>query len=268
MNPVENLSQSPPPANDDIPRKVAASEGLRWVLAGFAFYKLKPLMLSAAFAVLFGVVMALGLIPGIGSSLSEFATPMMIAGFMAGFRTLDDQQELEMPTFFEGVKRVPLPLMTLGAVQLIATILIGQLMIAMGFDAQAVMEAAKNPETSPVEMQAIANASLPAVLVGISLFVPVMMATWFAPALVLFGNARPAVALGVSLKAGLRNWQALFVNGLVLGLMLFVAALVPLMLGLLVAMPILFGSMYASYQAIFAVWTGEQGEARSTVVSL
>jgi uncharacterized membrane protein len=257
MNPVENLPVRPAPGNDDIPRKVAAGEGLRWVLAGLAFYKQKPLLLSAAFAVTFGIVMLLGLIPGIGASLSEFATPMMIAGFMAGYRVLDEGRELEMPTFFDGVKRVPLPLMTLGAIQLIATVLIGQLMLAMGFDPQAVMEAAKNTKTSPAEMQAIANASLPAVLAGLSLFVPVMMATWFAPALVLFGNARPVTALGVSLKAGLRNWQALFVNGLVLGLLLFVSALVPLMLGLLVAMPILFGSMYASYQAIFAVWAGE-----------
>ena len=31
----------------------------------------------------------------------------------------------------------------------------------------------------------------------------------------------------------------------------------PLLLGLLVAMPVLFGSLYASYQAIFAVWADE-----------
>jgi hypothetical protein len=47
---------------------------------------------------------------------------------------------------------------------------------------------------------------------------------------------------------------------------LFLAALVPLLLGLLVAMPILFGSLYASYQAIFAVWADEP--APEKVVSL
>ena len=44
------------------------------------------------------------------------------------------------------------------------------------------------------------------------------------------------------------------VNGLTLGAVLFLAALVPMLLGLLVAMPVLFGSLYASYQAIFAIW--------------
>ena len=49
----------------------------------------------------------------------------------------------------------------------------------------------------------------------------------------------------------------MLVNSLALGLLLFVSALVPFLLGLLVAMPILLGSLYASYQAIFAVWADE-----------
>ncbi|MBU4500716.1 MAG: hypothetical protein KKG40_10965, partial [Gammaproteobacteria bacterium] len=89
------------------------------------------------------------------------------------------------------------------------------------------------------------------------LFTPLIMATWYAPALILFGGARLGTALGVSLKAVAKNWAAMTVNGLVLGLMLVFAALVPMLLGLLVAMPILFGSLYASYQAIFAVWADE-----------
>jgi uncharacterized membrane protein len=101
------------------------------------------------------------------------------------------------------------------------------------------------------------NQAMPALFTGMLLFTPLIMATWFAPALILFGGARPATALGVSLKAVARNWAAMLVNGLTLGMLLFLAALVPLLLGLLVAMPVLFGSLYASYQAIFAVWADE-----------
>ena len=101
------------------------------------------------------------------------------------------------------------------------------------------------------------NQAMPAVLTGLALFTPLIMATWFAPALILFGGARPAIALGVSLKASTRNWAAMLVNSFALGMLLFVAALVPMLLGLLVAMPVLFGSLYASYQAIFAVWADD-----------
>ena len=242
--------------NQDIPRKVAASQGLQWVSAGFRMYRRNPLLLSAAFGVLFGVVMALGLIPLVGSSLSELASPLMVAGFMAAYRALDNGEELELPHFLAGVRGPAIPLMTIGAVQLLGTLLIGQVMLGMGFDPQALVTAAQT-QKDPAEVQAILNQAMPALLTGLVLFTPLIMATWFAPALILFGGARPATALGVSLKAVARNWAAMLVNGLALGLVLFVSALVPLLLGLLVAMPVLFGSLYASYQAIFAVWADD-----------
>ena len=243
-------------SSQEIPRKVGASQGLQWVVEGFRLYRKNPLLLSAAFGVLFGVVMALGLIPLVGSSLSELASPLMVAGFMAAYRALDSGQELELPHFLAGVKGPAIPLMTVGAVQLLGTLVIGQVMVGMGFDPQALMTAVQS-QKDPAEVQAILDRSMPALLTGLVLFTPLIMATWFAPALILFGGARPATALGVSLRAVARNWLAMLVNGLALGLLLFVSALVPFLLGLLVAMPVLFGSLYASYQAIFAVWADE-----------
>lgn len=243
-------------SDQEIPRKVGASQGLQWVVEGFRLYRRNPLLLSAAFGVLFGVVMALGLIPLVGSSLSELASPLMVAGFMAAYRALDSGQELELPHFLAGVKGPAIPLMTVGAVQLLGTLVIGQVMVGMGFDPQALMAAAQS-QKDPAEVQAILDRSMPALLTGLVLFTPLIMATWFAPALILFGGARPATALGVSLRAVARNWLAMLVNGLALGLLLFVSALVPFLLGLLVAMPVLFGSLYASYQAIFAVWADD-----------
>ncbi len=249
-------------SNQDIPRRVAASQGLQWVVEGFRLYRKNPLLLSAAFAVLFGVVMALGLIPLVGGSLSELASPLMVAGFMAAYRALDSGDELELPHFLAGVRGPAIPLMTVGAVQLLGTLIIGQIMLAMGFDPEAMMRAAQS-QKDPAEMQAIMNQSMPALLTGLVLFTPLIMATWFAPALILFGSARPVTALAVSLKAVAKNWAAMLVNGLALGLLLFVSALVPLLLGLLVAMPVLFGSLYASYQAIFAVWADDAQTADS-----
>lgn len=240
-------------ADDEIPRKVAAGQGWQWVREGFGLYRKNPLLLSAAFGLLFGAVMALGLLPRIGGALSELASPLMVAGFMAAYRALDEGRELELPHFLAGVRGPAIPLMTVGAAQLLGTFLIGKVMLNMGFDPQAFVAAAQTQQ-DPAAMQALLNEALPAVLTGLVLFTPLIMATWFAPALILFGGARPATALGVSLKAVARNWAAMLVNGLALGGVLFLAALVPMMLGLLVAMPVLLGSLYASYQAIFAVW--------------
>jgi uncharacterized membrane protein len=254
-------------SNQDIPRKVAASQGFQWVAEGFRLYRKTPLLLSAAFAVLFGTVMALGLIPVVGASLSELASPLMVAGFMAAYRVLDDGGELELPNFLAGVRGPAIPLMAVGAVQLLGTLLIGKIMLGMGFDQQAVMTAAQS-QKAPAEMQAILNQAMPAIFTGMLLFTPLIMATWFAPALILFGGARPATALGVSLRAVAKNWAPMLVNGLALGAVLLLAALVPMLLGLLVAMPILFGSLYASYQAIFAVWADDNVPASDNVAPL
>ncbi len=252
-------------SNQDIPRKVAANQGFQWVVAGFRLYRKNPLLLSAAFAMLFGIVMALGLIPVLGGSLSELASPLMVAGFMAAYRALDSGSELELPQFMAGVQGPAIPLMVVGAVQLLGTLLIGQVMLGMGFDPQAVVAAAKSGDASPEQMQALLNQAMPAVLTGMILFAPLIMATWFAPALILFGGARPVTALGVSLRAVAKNWAAMLTNSIALGLLLFFAALVPMLLGLLVAMPVLFGSLYASYQAIFAVWADDRATVDNVV---
>jgi uncharacterized membrane protein len=249
--------------NQDIPRKVAASQGFQWVAAGFRLYRKNPLLLSAAFGLLFGVVMALGLIPVVGGALSELASPLMVAGFMAAYRALDEGRELELPHFLAGVQGPLIPLMTVGAVQLLGAMLIGQIMLGMGFDPQAMVAAAEGGKATPQEMQAVLNQAMPALFTGLVLFTPLIMATWFAPALILFGGARPATALGVSLKAVARNWAAMLTSSIALALLLFVSALVPMLLGLLVAMPVLFGSLYASYQAIFAVWADDAAASQA-----
>lgn len=241
--------------DQEIPRKVAARQGLQWVNDGFRLYRQNPLLLSAAFGLLFGVVTATNLIPIIGGVLSELISPLMVAGFMAAYRTLDRKDALQWPHFLAGIQGPWLALIVIGAVQLIGMLIISQVMLRMGFDAQAVMVAARKGDQ--VALQNALNLAMPAVMTGMALFVPLIMATWFAPALILFGNARPGQALLISLRAVARNLLPVMVNGLALGMVLFVAAMVPFMLGLLVVMPLVFGSLYAAYQAIFAVWTEE-----------
>ncbi len=242
-------------SDHDIPRKLAAKQGLHWVNEGFRLYRQNPLLLSAAFGGLFGAVALANLIPVVGSVLSELISPLMVAGFMAAYRTLDRKENLQWPHFLAGLKGPWLSLVTIGAMQLVGMLLITQIMLRMGFDAQAVMTAAQKGNT--VVLQNAMSQAMPALIAGMLLLTPLIMATWFAPALILFGSARPGQALIISLRAVAKNWLAITVNGVALGMVLFVSALIPFLLGLLVAMPVMFGSVYAAYQGIFAVWAEE-----------
>ena len=241
--------------DQEIPRKLGARHGLQWVIEGWQLYRRNPLILSAAFALLFGAVAIASWIPVIGGVLSELISPLMVAGFMAAYRVLDRKENLQWQSFLAGIQGPWLPLMVIGAVQMLGMLIITQIMLRMGFDGQAVMAAAQKNDA--VALQAALNQSTPALMTGLLLFIPLIMATWFAPALILFGNARPGQALIISLRAVVKNIFPILVNGLALGLVLFVAALIPLLLGFLVAMPVLFGSLYSAYQGIFAVWAEE-----------
>ena len=90
-------------------------------------------------------------------------------------------------------------------------------------------------------------------LAGVIVFllsIPVIMAIWFAPFLVFLHDMAPLPAMKASFAAGARNWVAMLVFGLILIVALFFA-LLPLMLGLVLFLPIFSGAAYASYRDIF-----------------
>ena len=82
------------------------------------------------------------------------------------------------------------------------------------------------------------------------LSVPVLMATWFAPALVFFHNMQPVDAMKASFAACAANVLPLTIYSLLL-LPMFFFAMLPLGMGLLVLIPVFAGALYASYRDIF-----------------
>jgi hypothetical protein len=236
---------------EDLPRKLPAAAGLQWVTQAFKLFRKNPLLLGAAFGLFMGALLAVNLIPVAGAGLTDILTPLAVAGFMAAFRALDQEEELELPHFFTGFVSRPFPLAMVGALYLAALLVIGKVMEELGLDAKAIGDAAQHGDAETL-MGLLAQGST-ALLVGLALLTPALMATWLAPPLVLFGNAQPLQALGISMKACWRNWLPLLVYGVVLIPVVLVAMLIPMLLGMLVAGPVLMGSLYTAYQDIFAV---------------
>ena len=80
---------------------------------------------------------------------------------------------------------------------------------------------------------ALADGALQAgMLFSALLTIPVLIATWWAPALVVFQNAGPGSALAVSLRAALANWKPLTIY--VLGVSFYGVVLPALFTGMLV----------------------------------
>ncbi len=235
--------------SEELPRRVPARAGLEWMTGAFRLFFKSPLMLGAAAAIFLGALLLLQFIPYAGAGLAEIITPLILAGFMRAFRSLDEGSDPELPQFAAGFQTHALPLAMVGAIYLGILLAIVWLMKLLGVDYQAMLQAMQqgaSPEQLALELEG--KGAL--LLLGLALAIPAIAATWYAPALVLFGNARPLQAMGLSLKACARNWLALLVNGLAL-IPVFLLALIPL-IGMLVAVPVMLGTAYLGYQAMFA----------------
>ena len=269
--------------DNDIPRQLPAAAGLAWLKTGFALYRKNPLLLTAGTTIFFMAMLLLGIIPYVGQVLSELATPIFVAGFMAAFRALDEGEELELPHFFAGFTNKPQQLAVVGAVYLLLSILIAWVALRLGFNPKALMEAASaGDKINPQDAQHLLQTTLPILLLTLVLLIPIGMATWFAVPLIFFGGAGPFQALAISFKASWKNWLAFTVFGL-LGFLIWIVAVILLgilayvlgpltgvlfLLLLLMSWSLLFATIYASYQAVFAIWRGEDQASSAPESSL
>jgi len=80
--------------------------------------------------------------------------------------------------------------------------------------------------------------------------IPLLMAYWYAPALIVFRNDEPLAAMKTSFKACLVNMLPMLVYS-VLGLVFAIAASIPFLLGWLVLGPVFAATIYTSYKDIF-----------------
>ncbi len=234
---------------EELPRKVPARAGLDWVIRAFKLFAKSPLILAAAAGVSIGALLILQFIPYAGAGLAEILSPFIAAGFMRAYRAIDEDAEPELPQFLTGFRSHAVPLAAVGAIYLAALSAVLMLMKGLGVDYTAlhqVMQEGAGPE----QLAAALEGKGGLLLLGMALLLPAVAASWYAPALVVFGNAAPLQAMGLSLKACLRNWPALLVNGLVMLPVLFLA-LVPLF-GLMILLPVMLGGAYLGYQAMFA----------------
>ena len=87
-------------------------------------------------------------------------------------------------------------------------------------------------------------------LVVMALSIPIYMALWFAPALVVLHDMEPAAAMKASFVACLRNTLPFLLYSVILTL-LSLLALIPVGLGLLLFAPVVLASIYCAYRDIY-----------------
>ena len=232
-------------------RTLPAGEGTTWISRGWDLFKKAPLIWIVAVVMLFVLSLVLGVAGAIGTIVYNLVSPMIAGGLMKGCQSLEQGGELEFEHIFSGFAGSRLvPLLILGAIFIA---LYGVLILVfVMFAGMSVLSAFVVGDPSAI--YAMGAAVLVPILLGtlvvLMLAIPVMMAYWFAPALVMLGGLSPVDAMKESFMACLRNFLAFLVYGIVM-FVLAIVALIPLGLGMLVWVPVMIASTYAGYRQIF-----------------
>ena len=241
-------------------RLVAAGRGWQWVVDGFVLFRKHPAMwiaLTIVFALLW---LASFIIPLIGPLLFNLFTPALFAGLMIGCRAIENGEPLEISHLFAGFRQHSAPLVTIGGVYLVGTILVvGIALLVAGGSMlpQVLSKSGADIETLRAAVRSLALA----IAVGGLVYLPLIMLIWFAPLLVVFDGLAPVIAMKLSFVACVKNTVPFLVYGAVI-LALWVVLSLPAVMGpigallvitlLVASIPVLFCSVYASYKDIFA----------------
>lgn len=234
------------------PASVAPARGWRWIADGFGVFRKAAIPWLLLNLVLVAIGWLLGKVPGAGEYLFYLLAPIFLGGIMSACRDLDSGGAVEVGDLFRGFRQNTTALVTVGIAHLLCMLVIeGLIRNIAGPEFENVMRG-EIPVTDPsVRTPEVQNRILLAMLVSLLLYLPMAMALWFSPALVMLGNQPPLRALALSLLACLRNLLPFLVFGLASSA-LFLLALVPYGAGLVLWIPVMALTVYTSYRDVFA----------------
>jgi hypothetical protein len=246
-------------------RKVDAGRGWQWIVEGFALFRKNPPIWITLFVIYFLAVIVVSIIPIVGPLIMTLLAPAFTAGFMLACRDLEKGEKLELGYLIAGFKQDAGQLITVGGLYLVGSITILGLMMMGGGGAilgSAALGQMQGMEPNEVMVGAMGG-MLIALLIASALLIPLLMAYWFAPALVTLRGLTATEAMKLSFLGCLRNWLPFLVYG-VIAFILMMLAMIPFGLGMLVLVPVLSASIYVGYKDIFPAETVLAAEPQLT----
>ncbi len=234
---------------DPAGRAVDIGRGLQWLGEGWQLFVKAAGVWVAIAALLLVATVAIGLVPIIGSIALTFLYPVAFAGMLSGCREISRGGQLRVDQLFAALRgRDSGALVTVGVYSVLANGAVMLLMFLIG--GSFALSGASLARGAAGAGLLLGSGILLAALVGLALLVPVSMALWFAPPLIVFGGLAPLPALKASFFGCLKNILPFLVYGVVLFVLIVLAAM-PAGLGFLVLFPVIAGSIHAAYQDIY-----------------
>lgn len=230
-------------------RAVAAGRGFAWFGEAWDLFKRAPGTWIAMFVVFAIAWIAISIIP-LGGLVVSACYPIIAAGVMLGCRNLEHGKPLEFSHLFAGFGQHSGNLLVVGLLYLAGVVVIGFFVGIGTAIAIPLMLGTAKATNGVAGMMAMAPVLLLVVLVSMALMLPLIMALWFAPAIVVFNGTASMAAMKSSFRGCLKNFVPFLLYGLA-GFFFSVLAALPLGLGYLVLGPVVWATMYTGYRDIF-----------------
>ena len=229
------------------PTTIPASRCLDWLALGWRLFLTDPVRWAIVAALFMLILAAIGVVPLIGWAITLMAFPVLGAGLVAVADDVACGKPVRIDALFDGLRADAGKHVMVGVFHLVAALLIGFVAVLIGASA-----ALTGALLGPLAAVGLTTGGLMlALVVFTALWIMVVMALWFAPALIRFHGAEPIDALTHSINACVRNLPVFFVLALALYVLVWVA-MIPAGLGLLVLIPVIAGAHHAAYLDIFA----------------
>jgi hypothetical protein len=171
--------------------------------------------------------MVLASLPFLGQVAVFLLGPGLFAGFMLAARAAEAGEPIRFSHLTAALAQAPRPLIALGGTNLLVfAFALVVFAVGWGEELRKLVELAASPKPdAAVIEEALTRLALPTLLLT-ALLLPLAMANWFAPALIVFAGMGPGAALLTSLTASLRNFWPFAVFGVLLFLLDTLASLV------------------------------------------
>jgi hypothetical protein len=256
-------------------RIVPASRGAAWLLGGVQLFIAAPFAWLFLVAAYYFMVLVASMVPVLGFIAVGVTTPAFSVGFMAVARAAGSGSRPDLPLLFDGFRQDARSQLILGAFYLLFVgLLIGAIALTDDGSLRTMMQARTSRE-------ALGDTSglIVTLLIAAAVYGAVMTVFWFAPVLNAWHGLPPVKALFYSIAACLMNWRAFLVYGVIAVLAIIavpylVVTLLTLLTGgaiqgrnpqvllpfVLLFLPPLYASFYASYRDVFANTEGDAAE--------
>ena len=227
------------------PRVCQAGWGVNWITKAFAIFK-DQFLLWLAIGVAYLIIAVIGSSVPVINFIFPFISFVFVGGIIKGCADQATGRELKFDHLFSAFNTHLMPLIILFVLYLVAMIVMMIPMLIV-FGSMFVSLAQESSDVAIVGM------AIGTLLVFLLLF-PVLMAIWFAPALIVLHDIEPVRAMKMSFKGCLKNILPFLVFWIVAPIIMILAVVFTLGLGILILLPIGMITYYTSYRD---VWTDQ-----------